>query len=105
MPTNASATGLQGRAFSQLRSRIRCAPTRSNQAIAAAVTSIASKWTMTAARPSNREPLAVISRAGEPDMHSGSKAGTSISPAPCEVAIIAEVSAVDSANPGCGAWR
>jgi len=61
------------------------------------VTSIAAVWTPTAASARTSEPEAVISRAGLSARHSGTSAGTSISPAPCAVAIAKD----HSAMPAC----
>ena len=46
------------------------------------------------------EAVAVISRAGVSDRHSGISAGTSIRPEPCAVDIIIDHSASDAGPPG-----
>ena len=70
---------------------------------------MASRWTATAASASASEPDAVISRQGAADTHSGTRAGTSISPRPCSAPSASDHNArpVDPATRRArpGRWR
>jgi hypothetical protein len=57
---------------------------------------MAARCSATAANASSTDPEVVISRAGEPDAHSGISVGTSIMPAPWAVPIASDHSASPS---------
>jgi hypothetical protein len=69
-------------------------PRHTPAAMTPVVTSIAAAWTATAAPARSSEPDAVSSRAGLSARHSGTSAGTSMSPATCAVAIRKDQSAM-----------
>lgn len=68
-------------------------PRQATTAITPVTASMVAVWTLTAASAMAIEPVAVISRAGVSDRHSGINAGTSIRPEPCAVDIISDHSA------------
>ena len=80
-------------------------PRQATIAITPVTASMAAVWRPTAASAMAMEPVAVSSRAGVSDRHSGISAGTSISPEPCAVDIISDHSASAAGSPGARRCR